>query len=146
MVLGIVMLATAACSSASTPNRADYRRRVNAECRDARAAVASTTPATGATPARMIAAGRRALARQREAVTAIATIARPPRQRRQIAQWLALVQRALESVEKSLDAQARVDLVAANRANAVGTALVDQADAAARQLGFRDCVSSGSRG
>jgi hypothetical protein len=146
LALGVVLLATTACGSDSTPGRADYRGRVNAECRDARAALSSTRPAPDAKPARLIAAGRRALARQREALTAIASIARPPRERRRIAEWLALVQRALGSVEASLGAQARVDLVAANRANAAGSALVDQADAAARRLGFRDCVSSGSRG
>ena len=145
LALGIVLLTITACGSDSAPDRADYRDRVNAECRDARAAVASTRPAPDAEPARLIAAGRRALARQRKALTAIAGIARPPRQRRRIAEWLALVQRALGSVDASLGAQARVDLAAANRANAAGAALVNQADAAARRLGFRDCVSSGSR-
>lgn len=99
-------------------------------------------PAAGVTPEVMVRAGRRALDRQRAAARVIAAIPRPPGDRAQIARWLDLVRRALAAVATSLDAQARVDLPAANQANGSGTALVQRADTAARGLGLVDCVTS----
>ncbi len=137
-----VAMTLAACGSDAPPTHADFRRQVNAQCRAVRKAVTKLAPAADATPEEMIRAGRRALVRQRAAVRTIAAIARPPDERARIARWLALVQRALDAVASSLDAQARIDLSAANQANGTGTALVQQADTEARALGVDDCVTS----
>ncbi len=99
-------------------------------------------PAPGATPEAMIRSGRRALVRQRAAIRTIAAIPQPPDERPRVARWLVLVRRALDTVGASLDAQARVDLTAADRANSAGTALVQRADLAARALGLDDCVTA----
>jgi len=146
VLVGIVALGTSSCQGDPVPTRADYRRRVNAECRDAHAAVALTTPGAVADAERLIAAGRRALVLQRRAAASIAELSRPPSQRRGIARWLNLVRSTLDSAGASLDAQARLDLAAANRANAAGAALGKRADGAARRLGFDDCVTSSPRG
>ena len=107
-----------------------------------RKAVTAAAPAAGAAPAVLIRAGRAALVRQRAALRTIAAVPQPPVDARRIARWLTLVRRAFVAVGRSLDAQARVDLAAANKANSVGTALVARADQDARTLGLDDCVAS----
>jgi len=104
-------------------------------------AVAKSAPAAAAPPVALIRAGRAALTRQRAALRTIAAVPPPPADKQRVARWLSLVRRALDAVGGSLDAQARVDLAAANTANRTGTALVDRADQEAHALGIDDCVT-----
>ena len=142
MTVAVVLVAVlAACGSDPAPTRADFRSRVNSECRAVRKAVRKVDAPAGAGPAVLIRSGRRALVLQRAAVRNIAAVPRPLADRARITRWLAGLRRALDSVGGSLDAQARVDLAAANQANATGAALVQRAEHEARALGLDDCVT-----
>jgi hypothetical protein len=141
IALSILLGSVAAgCSTDPPLSRAEYRAAAQAICR----ATTGDTPPPPATddPAELRAAGRRSVARQRAALEEIQSLDAPSRDERRVAAWLGVVRRTLDAADRSLDAQERGDLGAADEANARGVLLAARADELATRLQLTDCVAA----
>ena len=141
LALAGFLLAACGGSGGGALSEPDFRREANAVCRSTRSAIAHLPKADAENPPALVNAGKRALAKEREAVRELAGLHAPTTVERSVLRWLRLVGRALDSVDASLRAQGHGDLAAASRANAEGSRLVTAADAAARGLRVSECAT-----